>query len=101
MFVKFTSHPSYHLLTVSFSQPTAEEREALRHARKLEVPSPVEIAFDDKHLNGMTDEEFADFCQSWVDVYNHYEELIETAIHQDCLPLEELRFSVEEKENSE
>ena len=63
------------------------------------MASPVEIAFDDKHLNGMTDEEYADFCQSWVDVYNQYAKTIKNAIKNGCLPLEELRFSVEQMNN--
>ena len=63
------------------------------------MSSPVEIAFDERHLNGMTADEYADFCKNWVDVYKRYEETIDNAIKKGCSPLEELKFSVEEMNN--
>ena len=67
------------------------------------MASPVEIAFDDKHLNGMTDEDYAVFCQSWVDVYNQYSKTIEFILSQKFFPppLDNLDFFVQEKEKPE
>ena len=66
-------------------------------AKPLDSVEPVVIEFDEKDKDGMREEEYGRFCQSWIDVYHDYEKDIHKAVKYRSHPLSWLKYFVQKR----
>ena len=69
----------------------------MNDAKPLDSVGPIAIEFDEKDKDGMMEEEYGRFCQSWIDVYRDYEKDINNAVKYRSHPLSWLKYFVQKR----